>query len=469
MQRATDSLVLRAIQENNLIFVSAQPDNTYFHWQVEIYLYQFEKHGIIDRCYALFGYTGQTPSAYAQRLAKKYPHVLFYKDTRTSNDYSPSIRPHLFAKFFKEYPHFGKNVFCHDSDIFLTKLPRFDLMLQPGDDVSYLSDTISYIGYEYIRDCSIRYKSKHKSLPDLDIFYGMCKAVGISPELVIANQPNSGGAQYLLKNIDHTYWEENERKCDELYSYLCKYEKTYPINHHIQKWTAGMWVDIWLLWKRGGKTKIHKELDFSWATGTVDEYNHYNIFHLAGITGSNCSDKFHKGKFTSETVFDAYINNSALFDHISRTNATYLYTNVIRDYVKNVYAPEKGIKLSPITFSPMTKSSVIQDNNVKRDLSSGLISGTDNAFVDVKRFILSTRGVCGGTYIRDDNKQCVGKSVWRSENGAYIIFWSGTHWIITYSRCEKEIGPKCGGLLSTTSKVPYTTDWNRSDIKITIL
>src|SRR5439155_972507 len=97
---------------------------------------------------------------------------------------------------------------------------QFEYMLQPYDKTSYLSDTISYIGYEYINSCSERYKSKYPNLRDNDIFYGMCDTVGINYDLVINNQNNSGGAQYLLKNIDDKFWEECELKCEKLYDYL---------------------------------------------------------------------------------------------------------------------------------------------------------------------------------------------------------------------------------------------------------
>ena len=44
MQRETDKQVLEAIKKHNMIFISAQPDQVYFHWQVSLYLYQFAKH-----------------------------------------------------------------------------------------------------------------------------------------------------------------------------------------------------------------------------------------------------------------------------------------------------------------------------------------------------------------------------------------------------------------------------------------
>ena len=196
---------VEAIKKHNMIFISAQPDTVYFHWQVALYMYQFSKHNIIDRCYALFGYTGNKPSKFVTDLAKKYPTVKFYKDTRIDKEYVPTIRPHILSKFFESYPHLGKNVFYHDSDIFLVKMPQFNLML--GDDIGYLSDTLSYIGYDYIKTCGDRYKEKYNNLPDNDIFKKMCKIMDIDPELVKKNQNNSGGAQYLLKNIDSKYWK----------------------------------------------------------------------------------------------------------------------------------------------------------------------------------------------------------------------------------------------------------------------
>jgi hypothetical protein len=445
MRQDADTIVLKAINDNNMIFISAQPDTIYFQWQVSLYLYQFAKLGIVDRCYALFGYTDDGPSDYIKNLAQTYKTIKWYKDERKNNNYTPTIRPHILAKFFKENPTLGANVFYHDSDIFLIRLPRFNLMLGIHDNVGYLSDTISYIGYLYIKTCSLRYKTKYKTLPDLDIFYGMCEIMQIDPELVKVNEKNSGGAQYLLKDIDYNFWEECEIKCVQLYSYLCDYEKKYPISHHIQKWTTDMWVVLWIYWKQGKHTMIHKELDFSWATGTVADYNRLNIFHLAGITGDNCSDKFYKGKYTKQTVFDAYYINPNIFNHINKNNATYQYVNVIKEYMTNVYLPQKG-----------------------------LTNGTDGTHAmkmikkDIQLFRLNTSNVFAGVYRRDDSKKCCNKSIWRSENKTFIIFWNTTNWTLTYSVYEQQIGIKCGGLASTQSDEPYDNQWNKPDVTITI-
>ena len=123
---------LEAINNNNLIFISAQPDEPYFHWQVEIYLYQFAKHGIIDNCYAVFGYKDE-PTERLLELESKYKNIKYYKDDRTkeSREYTPTIRPYLFAKFFYNYPELKKNAFCHDSDIFIVTMPKFQSLLEP--------------------------------------------------------------------------------------------------------------------------------------------------------------------------------------------------------------------------------------------------------------------------------------------------------------------------------------------------
>ena len=74
-----NNTTLNSIIESRLIFLSAQPDDIYFHWQVELYLYQFSKHGILDNCYALFGYVEQNPSSQLIELSKKYPkNIIWY-------------------------------------------------------------------------------------------------------------------------------------------------------------------------------------------------------------------------------------------------------------------------------------------------------------------------------------------------------------------------------------------------------
>lgn len=416
---------LDAIKRTNTIFVSAQPDSVYFHWQVELYLYQFAKHGleIADRCYALIGYRGQ-PSAHAKEMAAACKHVILYEDTRdlsVPNFYIPSIRPHLLKQFFTEHPSLGASVFYHDSDIFLVKMPRFELML--NDSISYLSDTISYIGYDYIKGCQDRYKAVHKTLADNDLINKMCDCVGISSELVKINQPNSGGAQYLLKNIDAAFWTEAETACQSLYTFTSIYNKTYPIASGLQIWTADMWVVLWLLWKRGGQTRIHKDLDFSWGTFTAADYHKFNIFHLAGVTKENCKGKFYKGAYNNKNVFKEYLLNKHIFDDVSPDNATYEYVAVLKEYAEGQYAPAP-----------------VKEHN---------------------RFLLESKDAWSGIYVKDSTTSFQKHPLWRSTNGTYFICFTGTSWILTHKQYEKEMSVKMGGFAATSAEQPYEGGWNQ--------
>lgn len=313
-----------------MIFISAQPDEVYFHWQVELYLYQFSKHGILNDCYALFGYKNQ-PSKALLELAEKHKSIKMYKDERDANSYVPSIRPHLLKKFFQEFPELSDVVFYHDSDIFIVKMPDFSQML--NDDICYLSDTISYIGYNYISECAKRYKIVHADLDDDDIFYKMCACVNIDPGVVKHNQNNSGGAQYLLKGLGYEFWNSCEIDCYKLNEFFDNYINKYPIDSHIQRWTVDMWVVLWNCWKYGKETRIHKELDFSWAVDDVSIYHSKNIFHLAGVVKTNNSDKFDKSKYYYNNVMEEYKKDPSIFDHINEKNATYEYIKVLIEYI----------------------------------------------------------------------------------------------------------------------------------------
>jgi hypothetical protein len=513
---------LDVIKQKNLIFVSAQPDNIYFHWQVEVYMYQFSKFGIIDNCHVLFGYSGDSPSEGGLKLQKMYKNIHFYKDERVDKKYIPTIRPHILAKFFNEFPALGKNVFYHDSDILFVTLPDFASML--NDDIGYLSDTISYIGYNYIMECCKRYKEKFSELADDDLFIGMCKEVDINPNLVIQNQKNSGGAQYLLKNINGAYWEECERMCVSLYKYMCSYEQNYPIAHHIQKWTADMWAVLWNYWKIGGQNKVHQQLDFSWATDTMKEYNSRTIFHLAGVSSSTCKDKFYKGQYTNKHLIDEYLKDNTIFDHIINTSATYGYTRVVIECankrqngdtvvdkektmvdktmvektvvdktidepdieIKNKLLPGNNRKhldyfgmrrhmfekrnnlLDDLKVSEKTKDTKVKDFPNSASLKKFIYISKDKTVQTttlqpkqyITKLVINSTHPFKNTYIMDNNVVCCNKNIWRSVDNKYIIFFTGSTWIITYASFESEISPKSGGVACNLSNDLFINKWN---------
>jgi hypothetical protein len=462
--------IRKAIKDHNMIFLSAQPDTPYFHWQVEIYLHQFSQHGIGDRCYALFGHDGDEPSAEAKRLQQKYPTIRFYKDERTDRVYTPGIRPHIYKKFFKDNPELGKFVFIHDSDIFLVKLPNFKKMIEDRQKRSFVSDTVNYIGFNYIKDCCKRYKDVHTDLDDLDLLNKMCEVVDIDPGLVKSREKQAGGAQYFYRNMTYEFWNEVEDINNRLYKLFLDYEKKYPIEKHIQKWTADMWGCLWHYWKLENETIVDKDLEFSWATGTIKDYNTRPIFHLAGVT-PQARRVFYKGQYNNKSVFEEYNKDRGIFDHISANSSTKCYTDVIKNYFNTEYAKEKGYLTDTEYFKTeegkafkLVKRDAFGKPKSDQSDRGGWFNSDKFNIVGCKKFKITcdeTYGNFDGEYHIMPSKTCCNKPVWKTTNGNFIIYHNGAVWVATYSRCENEIGRNGGGLASNKCDQPYFNDWNK--------
>ena len=66
----------------------------------------------------------------------------------------------------------------------------------------------------------------------------------------------------------------------------------------------------------------------------------------------------------------------------------------------------------------------------------------------------------GNLYQMDESKLCCGKPIWRAIDRTYIIFWTGSSWVLTNGIYENQIGPNIGGLASVQSENPYDNKWN---------
>ena len=308
----------------NLRFICAQPRLVYYAWQVEVMINNFIKNGInpnsIDILVA-WNPNDKTnePSTIEMwnKLAIHYNSVrfFFYEDTREKPiRYISSIRPNILKQHFKAHPELkNEAIFYHDSDILFTK--PFDWTPFLNDDILYLSDTNSYINSSYIL-------SKGE-----DVYNKMCEIVGIDTIIPKLMNSNSGGAQYILKNIDWQYWEKVEVDCEKLYfeiSQLNQKKKQEDPNHHeLQIWCADMWAVLWNAWLRGSETKVIKEMDFSWATDSEDRFNQTNIFHNAGVTCS-CGGKFYKANYTDSLPYNLNLR-------IKEGTASYKYYQEVQE------------------------------------------------------------------------------------------------------------------------------------------
>jgi hypothetical protein len=279
----------------------------------------------------LFGLQGDEPSNDLKKLAEKY-NVHFYKDTRNRKYYPPSLKPHLIWKYLKDNP--TDRFFLHDSDILFRKLPDFTRF---SDNKIYLSDTKSYIGYQYLLDCCQRYKEKFPQTQDRELIRWMMDEVGIPIDLIEKMDENAGGAQYIFSNQDWRVWKKIERDAQAIYDKMTMYQKVYPLsNNPVQFWTAEMWAVLWNLWFFEYETKITKELDFSWASDNKQLLMTKNIFHCAGVTKDSKEGKFYKGDFIEKNPINLLKNDPTYFDYVSTNSASFFYIQEMKDFVRKM-------------------------------------------------------------------------------------------------------------------------------------
>lgn len=320
---------------DNILFVTAQPDVPYFHWQVKLYTHNFIEKGVNpNNIHVIFSTLGNNKlSQGAEDLKNIGINIHSYKDERVNKRYIPSIKPFLVYKWLEQYPENGKCFFLHDADIIFRELPDFKKML--SDDICYLSDTIGYIGYDYIMDCCRRYESQHPTSEKGQLLKEMADTIGISVNLIKENQKNSGGGQYIIKNTDHKLWEKIYLDSFTLYNNMLLYQKKFPINSgQIQFWTAEMWSVLWNIWLSGFKTKVVDELGFSWATDNIEKYEKYPILHMAGVTDNLKKTKFYKGDFINVDPIKKLIENPTYFDYVDTKSSTIKYIEVMRSYIE---------------------------------------------------------------------------------------------------------------------------------------
>lgn len=295
-----------------LIRISAQPATDYYAWQVEVYLNNFLLKGYSAAdTHVVACYKDEIPDSW-NKLINEFAGVGFflYEDTTVNLEYAPAIQSHVLEKHWKANPYLSEcAVFFHDADFIFTKYLDFTPFLQ--DDVWYLSDTISYIGAEYI-------KSKSE-----DILNYMCHIAEIDRNLVESNQNNSGGAQKLMKNVTADYWENVYRLSINLYTNLKKiaHIKQKDDPNGIQVWTASMWAELWTAWKMGHKTEVPKEFDFCWATCLSFRWDDVYFFHNAGV-GNSTSGMFFKADYITKLPYNTNLE-------ISKDRCSYNYYKAI--------------------------------------------------------------------------------------------------------------------------------------------
>lgn len=311
------------MHKKRIRYICCQPANIYFAWQVEVVINNFKKMGIRSRQIDIVtAIKDEIPDMW-KKLALAYNDVrfFFYKDTRENDSYIPSIYFNMMKQHIAANPSLDEEaLFLHDADIIFTRPLNLQEFLV-GDEW-YLSNTVGYIGYKYI-------KSK-----GIDLYYNkMCEIVGIDPKIPKLLNHASGGAQYIVKNTTFEFWDKVEKDSITMYEYFNRVEPYYTKKHEhdypIQKWTAGMWSLLWNAWLFEHETVVTDKLAFCWATEDIIRVEERPIFHNSGVVLNTNSDQtlFFKGNYTDKLPYNEVLN-------IDKKRASYFYWQEIQETAK---------------------------------------------------------------------------------------------------------------------------------------
>ena len=312
-----------------MIYLSAQPDQIYFIWQLEIQLRNFNQLGIekenIHVIFAYNSYHGLNPAV--NDFIKNNAHLaafFSYPDCRKKSNYKSTIRPHVLKQHFAKNPKLeSSTIFYHDSDILLSRIPNIDDV--EFNDICYVSDTSNYLDCNYLR-----------SVVSEEFLDEMLKTVGLRKDVLDRFDKNTGGAQYIVKGIDFDFWSKIENDSENLYNLMTQYNekqwaekykerKNLRSKHHgIQAWCSDMWALLWNLWAMGKKVEIHPEMDFSWPYSPIEDWSRFAIQHYSG----NVENKdLHFKKTEYDNYFPWYDNS---LNNIPDTNCSYEIVKAIK-------------------------------------------------------------------------------------------------------------------------------------------
>lgn len=320
-----------------LKFICAQPDDTYYFWQTHLWLESLKEIGHSDKAIVLvFTPKFREPNTKWKQLETLYPESEFFflKDeddiTKLIGIYIPIIRPYILMKYFRSKPEMKNHaVFYCDCDVLFT--PSFNIDKYIDDDICYLSDTNSYINARYF-DSKLKdvIPDKLEEYKTIDVLAEVTAPVGVSRQMCEDNNEHSGGAQYLLKNIDDQFWNKVITDCIHIYLYLGNINKMYfqSENKGFQRWCADMWAVLWNIWVRGMQTKVVPEMEFSWSTDSITKIEKTGIFHNAGVTGEmhGNTPMFYKGKYHAGNILP-FTDEEKLFEVINNEENKKLCNN----------------------------------------------------------------------------------------------------------------------------------------------
>jgi len=306
-------------------YIIAVEDKLRYLWELKLQLFNLIVQRNIPATDIVVGIVferGREKSEYSASLVKEFGiNIRYVPDMRTNKSYGATIKPYV-MKYIMYYEKITEWCMQLDSDVIFNS--NLDFSFLQDDNTWYMSNTNSYMNYDYI-------KSKSHVL-----HYYLAEAVGVDPLDIVRNNMNSGGAQIIFKGNDWKFWEKVEKdsllikeraekfNSTELAFIPQEYKKDY---NGFQIWCAEMWGTLWNCWLSGYKSKIVQELDFCMATDSYKKFKDVKIFHNAGVI------KESKGLFR-KLDYDKEEPYKKDFSGIDKNRASYGYVELINDYNK---------------------------------------------------------------------------------------------------------------------------------------
>lgn len=313
-----------------MIYVTGNTCDRHMLWQIQVQHSNFNRLGIdLKNVYNLVVYKYDIDEEYLKYAKYTKANIVFIKDIVHHRPYLSSMRTYAYKYLLDIMPELEQEyIFYCDQDVIFRELPNFKEM---SNNKIYFSDTISYVGANYIISKGDR------------LFVDMCNMVGINPDLVKKYQSKSGGCQIYGKGFTSKYWDKVEKDSTNLYvefNDINKYANDFYVKNNteitkanmLQIWCADMWAILWNLWLFGYDTEIHNDLKFAWASGNISDYHNTKILHNTGLSNSDTTNVFNKAdvgsKLLSEIRSDILIReNSCTFPYYIETLQAKMWLN----------------------------------------------------------------------------------------------------------------------------------------------
>ncbi len=335
----------------DFVFMTAQPDDLNWCWETRVQLTNLRSYKLSHLMKILVYWepseSKKAPNPCWQQLQEEFHEAeIFY----VANDgselpyrivygiYTSVIRPFCMKKYWLLHPEMEqKTIFYMDSDVIFTKKPDITAMLAGKE--CYGTDVGHYLNAAYMQA-----KAREANLPDEHFSELVAKIVDVPKSVVMDNNDNCGGAQYVFKGVTYEFWDKVQQDCILIKHNFHLENLRYFVQRGIklgistedagiQSWCADMWA-VWLNLYYFGKTMTTPDFMHSvWCSDTIErlEANPQTcILHNAGIGDHNRHEAFDKTKFRKGREYGEVFPWDTPLDHVNPQLCSWIYTEWIK-------------------------------------------------------------------------------------------------------------------------------------------